>query len=344
MNNLPAALREQAMHCGRLGSPFMEQMLTELADHWPNDGEIVTLLNTWPAEDIGPGGASLPLRLAGGLHALVLSGQAPELAAVYPPNDIGPDLIPMILKTLDTHQAFLNDWLQHAPQTNELRRSAALIPAALWLSETFGLPFVLSELGASGGLNLMFDRYAMDINAKRFGAQDAVLTLVPDWQGPLPANAPILVAERRGTDLNPLNPQDVDDALRMTAYLWADQPDRIARTRAAMAVTPQIVDQADAADWLETRLAQTHPGHCHMLFHTVAWQYFPKPVQARARDMIHAAGAKATSDAPLAWVSMENDGSADGAALQMTVWPGGKTHDLGRADFHGRWVRWMAPQ
>ena len=59
--------------------------------------------------------------------------------------------------------------------------------------------------------------------------------------------------------------------------------------------------------------------------------------------MIEAAGALATPDHPLAWLSMENDGDATGgvgAAITLRIWPGNVTLQLGRADFHGRWVQW----
>ena len=37
---------------------------------------------------------------------------------------------------------------------------------------------------------------------------------------------------------------------------------------------------------------------------------------------------------------MEADGGDPGAAITLTLWPGGETQPLGRADFHGAWVRW----
>ncbi len=33
----------------------------------------------------------------------------------------------------------------------------------------------------------------------------------------------------------------------------------------------------------------------------------------------------------------------DSAALGLHLWPDDVILDLGRADFHGRWVRWAAP-
>ena len=60
----------------------------------------------------------------------------------------------------------------------------------------------------------------------------------------------------------------------------------------------------------------------------------------RGRALIEAAGRKATGDAPLAWFGMEPDGDSPGAAMTLRIWPGDITVDIGRMDFHGRWVNW----
>ncbi|MBL4870171.1 MAG: DUF2332 family protein, partial [Robiginitomaculum sp.] len=36
----------------------------------------------------------------------------------------------------------------------------------------------------------------------------------------------------------------------------------------------------------------------------------------------------------------EADGQEPGGALTLTMWPGGETKVLARADYHGRWVKW----
>lgn len=340
--NLTAAFRTQARACAALGSPFMEQLLRVLARHWPADTELGRLCSEWPG-DIGPGGASLPLRIAGGLHALVLKDRDPVLKAVYPPATATDDVLrDAVLAALASHHDFFLRWLKSAPQTNEVRRSAALIPAAHWIAARHPLPFVISELGASAGLNLMWDHFALKIADETFGPPDPVLTLSPDWAGSIPAVSPVTIADRRGVDLNPLNPKDPEQAFRLFAYLWPDQPHRMALTRAAMTVQNAPVDQDDAIDWLQRRMEDVPDGHIHLIYHTIAWQYFPPDRQAYGTAMIEAAGAKATESCPLAWLSLENDGAQDGAALILRLWPGDVNVRLGRADFHGRWVRWDA--
>jgi hypothetical protein len=342
MTALSAAFQGQVKACAALGSPFMARLMRLLAEHWPMDTALAQRFADWPG-DVSAMGASLPLRLAGGLHALVLQGRDAGLMAAYPPYSVtDASLLQAVLAAMRQHDAFLCDWVENAPQTNEVRRSAVLIAAAHWLTAQYGLPLRLSELGASAGLNLMFDHFRLDIGEQTFGPATAGVQLQPDWRGNTPPEARVRVAERRGVDLNPLLPALPADALRLIAYLWPDQPDRIARTRAAMALATAPVDKADAIDWLTLRLAAPRPGQLHLIYHTIAWQYFPLEKQALGRRLIETAGAAATQTAPLAWLGLEADDSTPGAGLFLRLWPGDLRVDLGRAGFHGEWVDWRA--
>lgn len=337
------AFREQAASCEKLDSPFMGQLLRVLADNWTGGSKLDAKLCSFSG-DIGPAGASLPLRTAGGLHALVLSGRARDLVAVYPPHKVDDDTLwQTVNSALHSHEDFILDWVESPPQTNEVRRSAALIAGGCTVARRFDLPIVLSELGASSGLNLMWDRYALSVPNGTLGASDAVLTLTPDWEGPSPPKVMPEIATRAGVDLNPLDPANAEDLLRLTAYLWPDQPHRLALTRAAASVMTAPIVRGDAIDWLAERLESAPEGNVHMIQHTVAWQYFPREAQARGTALIEAAGRAATESRPLAWLAMESDGDrtgAIGAALALRLWPGDVTYDLGRVDFHGRWVKW----
>jgi hypothetical protein len=324
-----------------MGSPLTARVLRLLAADMGR-GPVAARVQGWQG-DPGPKGDALALRLAGGLHALVLSGADAGLARAYGESNI-PDvaLHESLLSALESHAPHLLHWLESPPQTNEVRRSALLIAAGHWLARHYGLPIVLSELGASAGLNLMWDHFALVAGGGRYGPSDAPVTLAPEWQGAAPPLCPPAVALRAGVDLNPLDP--VKDRLRMMSYIWADQTDRLIRTEAAATLAaklPGLVARGDAVDWLETRLATPHPGHLHLIFHTVAWQYFPAATQGRGEALLASAGEKATANAPIARLSMEADGSSDGAAVTLTLWPEGITRQIARADFHCRWIRWL---
>jgi hypothetical protein len=54
--------------------------------------------------------------------------------------------------------ARIADFMSHEPQTNEVRRSAVLLPGFLTIAAETGLPLRILELGASAGLNQLWDR------------------------------------------------------------------------------------------------------------------------------------------------------------------------------------------
>ncbi|KAJ55919.1 hypothetical protein ACMU_09125 [Actibacterium mucosum KCTC 23349] len=340
------AFLRQATVCPQLGSPFMGQLCGLLADMLDSPGPVFERMRAWPG-DVSAAGHSVPLRLCGALHGLVIDGTAPELAAVYPPNQTDDDALRRaVLAAISTHETRIQAWLDNAPQTNEVRRSTGIIAVGQWLSNRCGLPFNLLELGASAGLNLQWDRMALDLPDVRFGPDDATLRLSPDWTGPLPPQAPVHVTRRRGVDLSPLSIADEGDVLRLRAYLWPDQPDRRARTDAAIKLAhkhkPEVA-AGDAAPWLERVLQDLPEGEITFIYHTIAWQYFPQETKERCAAAIVAAGARATENAPLAWLGIEADDQKPGAGMCLRLWPDDVTLNIGRMDFHGRWLIWTPP-
>jgi hypothetical protein len=131
------------------------------------------------------------------------------------------------------------------------------------------------------------------------------------------------------------------------AYIWADQTDRLHRTRLACDEAARLaspIARANAVEWLAKRLASPPAEGLHLVFHTVVLQYLSVPAQRQVARLLETAGATASPKAPLAHLSMEADGTAQpGTALHLRLWPGNLRIPLGRCDFHGRWVDWQAP-
>ena len=339
-----AHARSQADACAALGSPFTARLLNLLADKLRPDTPVAERLLAWPSDRAGPD--AVALRLAGALHHLVLSGRAPMLARLYAIPETVPDsqLWRAVNAALRLHPDVILATLDHAPQTNELRRSAVYIAAAHWLTAAYRLPLVVSELGSAAGLNLLWDDYALRIGSQTYGPDGGAITLAPDWKGALPPYAPPLIRSRAGVDLNPLDP--VADRLRLLSYIWPDQAERMERTARALDLAAEkrpAVTRANAVDWLETRLARPIPQAVHLVCHTVVWQYLDHADQARGLDLLARTGARTRADEPLAHLAMEDDGTRPGALLTLHLWPGDERIVLGRADFHGRWVDWHAP-
>jgi len=337
-----ASFAEQALWCGRLGSLFTARLCETLGERLDRSSAVGRRALAWPGEPRALADA-LALRLCAGLHFMVREGRAPALAALYPPAVL-PDEAALwagVAPLLDDSR--LEAWLDSAPQTNEVGRSAVLMSGLLVVAAHFGLPLRLYELGASAGLNLLLDHYRYDLGGLAAGDGESAVFLKPEWAGPPPPGATVRILGRAGADLNPARlPQD---AARLPAYLWPDQPERLARLEAALAIAaahPPRVDQADAADWIEASLALApEPGVARVAMHSVAFQYFGADAQARVARHIEAAGAAADKAAPLAWLRFEKEPDADIYSLRLRTWPGGDEL-LAWTHPHGSKVTWLA--
>jgi hypothetical protein len=128
------------------------------------------------------------------------------------------------------------------------------------------------EIGASAGLNMNWDRYRYDFGqGRRWGDPASPLRIDTDWDGAAPPLVPVSVAGKLACDQNPIDVADPESALRLEAYVWADQAERLARLRAAIAIAQaagNLIDKADAADWV---LAHAKPrgGVATVLVHSV---------------------------------------------------------------------------
>lgn len=289
------------------------------------------------------------MRLAGALHAIVIAGADEDLARIYPPDpkQVDDDELWSILSaTLKTHSHHIIERLKFAPQTNEIRRSTAIYASLMSVTRMFGMPLVISELGASAGLNLLCDQYRYEFASVRCGNLRSPVSLSPEILGNIPETANVRISERLGCDLNPLDIKSDENMIRLRSYIWPDQADRLERTNRAIEIgrsmtTHELVEQSDAYVWLSKRLQQAHEGHVHVIFHSIAWQYFPVEVQERCTGLIEDAGETADPTSPIAWLAIEADGG-DGAAVHLTTWPGNLQRTLGRMDFHGRWLNWYS--
>jgi len=341
------AFRQQAENCERLGSPFTAHLCERLAAILDDTTALGRAVMGWPLDPVA---SALALRLCGALNMVVRAGRAPALARLYPPlGDTGPALDAALRAAIAERGGDLAGLIESAPQTNEVARSGILLGGLLSVARATRLPLALNEIGASAGLNLHADCYAYDLGqGRRWGPAEAPLTIPCDWRGAAPPlDAPLQIASRAGSDLAPIDPADDAARARLLGYIWPDQPARLARTAAALvhaAAHKVALAQAEAADWAGNLLAAApEPGIVRVLMHSIAWQYFAGPTQARIAAALAAAGAAATRDTPLAWLRFEPDGIRGTAAILLTQWPGGETRLLGRGDYHGRFADWSGP-
>jgi hypothetical protein len=335
----------QRMYCVKAGVLTYVAILDGLIDDLRAGGPTQQTLAHWDGTD----NSAYPLRVLGALHRLALDGKAPELAALFPTTGgtANPDKAwAAAAKVLDAHLDYVIAYCTRPPQTNEVGRSAVLLGGFLTIAKQFSQPLRLLELGASAGLNLMWDQYRINAGIFGWGSPSARLELKTAWEGaPPPLDAPISVVSRAACDQDPIRIAHPEDRSRLESFIWPDQVHRMERLRTACQValdTPFRFEKADAADWLERELRELPRGQTTVVYHSIFRQYVPIETSARMDAIMNEAGARATIDAPLVWLAMEIADLTMPPSLTLQTWPTCEAQTLATAHHHGEWVKWIA--
>ena len=348
-------LRTQGTACAVIGSPLYAALLERAAADVERGGVTWQVL---AGHEHDPGPSALALRLLGAVHRLVLEGRAPALAPHYPsvggdPGDDPAGVWSAFEAVLAEHRDLLRAEVERGVQTNEVGRAGALAPAFLLVArETAVHDLRLLEVGASGGLNLRWDAFAYRHRETTWGDPSSPVDLGDPFEDD-DATAPppfadvrrsdVHVVERAGCDPNPIDVATDNGALTLMSFVWPDQRRRFDDLRGGIEVARRIpapLDRRDAAPWVAAKLAAPTPGVATIVYHSVVMQYLDEAGRAAFVDAITDAGARATPDAPLAWVRFEPARRV--FEVRVTVWPAGPDDRLvAESGAHGRPVRWL---
>ena len=285
------------------------------------------------------------------VHDELLRDPDDELAAYYPttggrraPDDaLGPafarfcesrgERLAMTLATRHT-------------QTNETARCSALLPAFATVFD--GRPLAQIEIGASAGLNGLWDHYAYDYGGRSAGEAGSPLRIGCELLGPRvpPLEAPP-VAWRAGIDRSPVDLRDEDDVRWLRACVWPDQAARHERLRAALTVArehgPVDIRRGDALGQLPGVIESAPAGALVCVFHTATLAYFEAETVRRLRDLLTAV------ERDLVWVGGEapgvliDDPGRHGPTFHFALVAGrpGRLVKVGRMGHHGGWLEWL---
>jgi hypothetical protein len=340
---LGTVMREGAVWCERLGSPLYQGLLLSLAENVEARGVSWDVLQRHAGDSAR---SLLPLRFLAAIHRLVLEGRLPELARYYPSVGGKADAAAAwitLLSQLESNEEVRSASVSPTVQTNEVTRSCALAPGFLEIAHRTGLPLRLLEIGCSAGLNLRWDRYRYETTRGAWGDAQSLVIFHDAFAGPLPRDAPVHVIERRGCDLNPIDPATPHGRLTLLSFVWPDQTERFRQLSNAIEIArtvPAMLEQADAPEWLAVQLASPSPGVATVVFHSVVLLYLTPAARERTAQILTEAGQRATTEAPLAWLSME-PGEIE-TDVHLTFWPGGQRRRVAQAGYHGRNVTILA--
>jgi hypothetical protein len=334
------AFAGQVAYCVKNDAPITAALLQALADSLDTSTRTGAKVLEWPGNPVFD---ALPLRLAGGVHDAWRTGGAPELAGVFdasgPPADNARAMRAFVARA----DAQLLPWLEGPPQTNEPGRSAQLMTGLIEIAARHGPKLEILEIGSSAGLNLLIDRYRIDLPGISTGPLNSPVVLTPEWRGSHPPPLAPDIVSIRGVDIAPIDATSAGGARRLLAYVWADHTlrfERLAHAIDLLRAHPPSLDAGDAADWVEARLAEPQAdGVTRVLMHSIVWQYIVPEGQARITAAMEAAGARASAEHPLGWVRVEADRTVNQHDITVRSWPGhAETLLLGHAHAHGFWV------
>jgi hypothetical protein len=339
---------EHSAICTAFGSPFTAELCARMHEDLRAAGPIADLIGHWQTH---PRTDQLAVRLCGALHAAALTARDSALAAQYPEQrkEWNMDEVwPLARAFLAREHEWVAKFISGPPQTNEVRRSIALLAGFLHFANAYAGPIELLELGASAGLNLNWDRFSYQTASWRWGDAASSVRIDTDWSGPVPPlQAAVKIRARAGCDLNPLDVRDPAQRLQLRSYIWADQLERLARFDAAAALAAESggrVERADAAEWLAQRLQQRPNDAATLIYHSVFFQYPTRATRAAITANIEAAGARARPEAPLGWLRLEPEALLTGQTdslrflVELITWPGAERRVLAITDGHVRAV------
>ncbi|MGP3970906.1 DUF2332 domain-containing protein [Streptomyces sp. 6N223] len=308
---------QQATACARLGSPLCAALLGRVAADIREGGPCAEAI---AGHERATRDDAVPLRLLGGVHALALTGRAPELAAHYPSAggafDPGrpAEAWPAFRAAVAGHPEWVRRWLERPPQTNEVGRANLLLAGLLYAVPTAQLPVRLFELGSSAGLNLRAEQFRYEGGDFAWGPLDSPVRLADAWRGEVPGwlragaarHEALRIVERHGCDPAPIDPLSADGSLALRAYLWPDQPERRARLDGALRVAakvPATVEAAGAAEFLAGITLE--PGTLTVVWHSIMRQYVPAGEWRRVEAELGRLAAAADGGAGFVRVSFE---------------------------------------
>lgn len=230
-------------------------------------------------------------------------------------------------------------------QTNEIRRCAALLPGFAYLSRKIEGSVSMVEVGASAGLNLIWDSYRYRYHGYREieGEEPAIECEVREGSPPLDVN--LEVKERIGIDINPLDVSEKHDRRWLKALTWPEHRDRRERLEKAMNLareqSPEIVE-GDAVEDLKRVVGELEDPV--IIYGTqVLWALGRDRVQdfldtvgelQEEREIYCLFGERGG----LEWL-MGDRSSDEEVCLEVFEHPD-DIRRLGEYEVHGEWLRW----
>lgn len=298
---------------------------------------------------------------------LLLSG---EPAKGDPLTRYYPDLVEPTAPSSDAFPAFRRFCLAYAyaiaeiinrrsVNTNEVGRCAVLRLGYAEIARMLpAVPFALVEIGASAGLNLLWDKYRYEYECgpghEPVAAGDLAspvrigCAIRGSARPPLCPDDPFAerVVRRVGIELDPIDLDNPVDLAWLRALVWPEHRERTSRLDHAIAIARVArsrlnfgIWQGDGAVLLPTIAAELADGEALCVVHSFTLNQFTSEARRSLdRALRDIAARRAVLRLGLEWERRS------APVLSLTEYTGSGTgrRDLARCDAHGSWLEWLA--
>jgi len=325
-------------------SPLYEQ----ISRHVSEDPELLALALSHRKSELSPN------LFFGAVHYLLLRDTRHQLSNFYPSLSGSPirddDPYPFFRSFFFEHRKEIEDLIStRRVQTNEVQRCACLMPAYSVAHRRAGKPLSIVDLGASAGLNLLWDYYGYDYGeGKRFGNPNSPVQLACVLRGnlspPFPTRLPP-VAYRVGIDLNPIDLNDPEMMLWLKALVWPEHRKRAETLNSASQLAKQIpptVIRGDVLTDLPKVLSEVPAETAVCISHSHVVYQFPKDMRERFFSVMNDCGARRD----IFEISYEWWPGRDKPELELSIFENGAKQDqlLAYCNPHGEWLQWVSPE
>lgn len=336
-----------------------------IARAWAEDPDLLATTLELHPEDKPV--SMLPISLLAVVHELVLREPELALAAIYQGHDQDP--WPAFRELVTARAPEIRRRLANCSiQTNEVGRSAAIIPSLAWITRQLpGRRLALVEIGPSAGLNLLADRFRIEYHSPdgtvlSTGDPHSSVRLHCELKGttvPALPEGPMPIVARTGIDLDPVDIHDPDATRWLEACLWPGLTDRQQRLRQAIELArhapyPPRLHAGDVLELLDPVIEDLPAGALPVVFSTWALAYLSREGRQAVHDRVAAHGTGRdivllTAEYPhvIPWVPAARrpkvEAGADATLVGVAWWRDGHEHaaPLAWTHAHGAWLDWM---
>jgi hypothetical protein len=292
-------------------------------------------------------GQPVPNLLFAAVQYLLFSGTPHSLSAFYAtcsPSPSDPrEAYPHFRDFVLGHSSEVTSLLKsRLVQTNEVRRSAYLLPALSFAANCFDFkPLALIEIGTSAGLNLLWDKYQYSYgDSVTYGDLSSEVLVISSFRGAKPSilKAPLpKISHRIGLDLNIVDTSIPDQVAWLRALIWPEHHERRALMDAALKKRREIeldFRVGDGFSMVSDLVKEIPKENVLCVYHTHVANQISQEARQSFLERIDRIGAKRDI------IHISNNIKPH---LYLTAYREGERIDmpLANTDSHAHWIEWL---